>query len=271
MIYIQTDAPINPGNSGGPLVDPGGMLVGINTFIVSPSGSSAGVGFAAPSNIVRSVYEQIRKNGAVRRGQIGTRVQTISAGLAAALELKQSSGVIVADVLRGSSAEAAGLEIGDILLTLNGKVLENARQFEVNIYSKAGEIVTLELIRGADKLTRQVTVLERPADREQLLSKLEGHSIAKLGLFVVNLDERVTPLLPNLRRLSGVVVVGGTSEPDGFTDALQPGDVIYAVNKMKVTSVSELESVLAPIKAGASVAVQIERSGELQFALMEVR
>ena len=88
MIYVQTDAPINPGNSGGPLVDADGKLVGINTFIVSASGGSAGVGFAAPSNIVQSVFEQIRKTGAVRRGQIGVIAQTITPALAASPRLK---------------------------------------------------------------------------------------------------------------------------------------------------------------------------------------
>ena len=172
MIYVQTDAPINPGNSGGPLVDANGSLIGINTFIVSPSGSSAGVGFAAPSNLIQSAYEQIRKHGVVRRGQIGTKVQTITPMLAAALQLTQVWGVIVADVTPGSAAEAAGLEIGDVLLTLNGKTLENARQFDVNLYGKADQTIALEILRGSDKLSKQVAVLERPPDREQLLSKL---------------------------------------------------------------------------------------------------
>jgi serine protease Do len=271
MIYIQTDAPINPGNSGGPLVDASGALVGINTFILSASGASAGLGFAAPSNIVQSVYQQIRKDGAVQRGHIGAKVQTITPDLAAALQLKQDWGVIVADVTPGGAAEAAGLEIKDILLTLDGKVLENARQFDVNIYSKAGATVGLDILRGSGKVAKRVAVLQRPADREQLLSKLDGSLIARLGVVAVDLDAKVTPLLPPLRQLSGVVVVGIASQPGGFGDTLLPGDVIYTVNGTRVATVRELESALGSVTAGRSIAVQIERSGHLQFAAIEVQ
>src|SRR5215203_601946 len=102
MIYIQTDAPINPGNSGGALVDTEGRLVGISTLIYSQSGGNEGIGFAAPSNIVRNIFEQIRKTGRVRRGEIGVSAQTITATLAEALSLADDAGVIVADVEEGS-------------------------------------------------------------------------------------------------------------------------------------------------------------------------
>jgi serine protease Do len=269
MIYVQTDAPINPGNSGGPLVDSSGAIVGINTFIVSASGSSAGVGFAAPSNIVHTIYDQIRKTGTVKRGQIGAKVQTITPELAAALELKQEWGVLVADVTPRSSAEVAGLEIKDVLLTLNGKVLENARQFDVNIYGKAGETVDVELLRGGEKVTKQIAVLERPADREQLLSKVQGVLVARLGVLAVDLDEKITPFLPELRRLAGVVVAGYGAR--NSADGLAPGDVIYTVNGAKITSVKELEASLAAMQPGQSIAAQIERAGQLQFVVIEVQ
>ncbi|HYZ83195.1 MAG TPA: trypsin-like peptidase domain-containing protein, partial [Bryobacteraceae bacterium] len=137
MIYIQTDAAINPGNSGGPLVNAEGRLMGINSSILSSSGSNAGVGFAAPSNIVKSVYAQIRQQGFVRRGQIGLVTQTISYGLAQALGLNRTWGVLVSDVRPGGAAEAAGIEEKDVILTLNGKPMENSRQFGVNIYANA--------------------------------------------------------------------------------------------------------------------------------------
>lgn len=273
MIYIQTDASINPGNSGGPLVDADGALVGINTFIVSPSGANAGVGFAAPSNIVRSVYEQVRKHGRVRRGQIGIQAQTITHELARALKLGQDWGVVVGDVVPGGSAETAGIEIKDILLSLNGKPLENARQFGVNIYQRAGETITLELLRGNQKVTRQVAVLERPRDTEQILSIVNNDStlIAKLGILGLDLNEKVTPLLPSLRRLSGVVVAGVVADPAGRSDAFYQADVIYTVNDTKVASMSDLESALRDIKRGESAAVQIERAGQLQYLVVEIQ
>src|SRR5262249_17617514 len=172
VIYIQTDASINPGNSGGPLLDSDGNIVGINTFILSPSGGNAGVGLAVPSNIVRSVYQQIRKYGRVRRGQIGVAAQTITPAMAAALDLKQDWGVLVADVAANGAAESAGLQIKDIIVSLNGKTMENARQFGVNIYQNAGEVVTLKLLRGGQSIEKKVTVLERARDPHPILSLL---------------------------------------------------------------------------------------------------
>jgi serine protease Do len=272
MIYIQTDAPINPGNSGGPLVDTSGTVVGINTFNVSTSGASAGVGFAAPSNIVRSVYEQIRKNGRVRRGQVGIQAQTISPQLAEGLKLAQDWGVIVGDVTPRGPAAAAGIEVKDILLTLDGKTLENARQFGVNIYQRAGETVTIELLRGKEKLTKQVAVLERPRETEQILSEIgEGTSVPKLGVVAVNVDEKVTPLLPGLRRLSGVVVAGVVAEATGHSDSFLSTDVIYSVNDTNVANLAELEAVLNSVKRGATVVAQVERLGQLQYLVIEVQ
>ncbi|MGH9613168.1 MAG: S1C family serine protease, partial [Bryobacteraceae bacterium] len=118
MVYIQTDAPINPGNSGGPLVDGLGRVIGINTFILSQSGGSEGIGFAVPSNMARSVYRQIRRDGHVNRGQIGVKVQTVTPALATGLKLPQDWGVLVSDVEPDGPADNAGVKIGDIILTL---------------------------------------------------------------------------------------------------------------------------------------------------------
>src|SRR5579875_2129879 len=134
MVYIQTDAPINPGNSGGPLVDTEGRVIGINTFILSQSGGSEGIGFAIPSNIVRSIFDQIHKDGHVHRGQIGIYAQTITPKMAAGLKLSQDWGVIVADVEPDGPAAEAGVKVGDIVLAMNGKPMENARQLQVDTY-----------------------------------------------------------------------------------------------------------------------------------------
>src|SRR5262245_39036308 len=132
MVYIQTDAAINSGNSGGPLVDARGRLMGINTLILAGGASATGPGFAAPSNIVRTVFEQIRKTGRVRRGEIGVRAQTVTPTLAAGLGLKRDQGVVLADVAPGSPADKSGLSVGDLVLSLDGKPMENGRQFHVN-------------------------------------------------------------------------------------------------------------------------------------------
>src|SRR6202035_1849530 len=120
MAYIQTDAPINPGNSGGPLIDSHGRLVGINTFILTQSGGSEGLGFAIPSNLVSRVYNQIRREGHVHRGRIGVFAQTITPAMAEGIGLAQDSGVILSDVEPEGQADKAGVKVGDVVLTLNG-------------------------------------------------------------------------------------------------------------------------------------------------------
>ena len=163
MIYVQTDAAINPGSSGGPLVDLSGRLVGINTLIFSQRGGYEGIGFAAPSNVVRTVYEQIKAFGRVRRGDIGVRAQTVTPVLAAGLNLSRERGVVLADVLPGSSAEVAGLRAGDLVLTADGKPMENGRQFHVGLYrGAAGQVVTLDVLRGTESLRFPVALGERP-------------------------------------------------------------------------------------------------------------
>ncbi len=162
MIYIQTDAPINPGNSGGPLVDTEGRVIGINTMILSQSGGNEGIGFAVPSNVVANVVEQLRRTGRVIRGEIGVTVQTITPALAEGWKLPQAWGVVVADVEPDGEGDRAGLRVGDVILSLNGRPLEDARQFNVSLYRPAvGETILLEVQRGQRKLKLAVQVAER--------------------------------------------------------------------------------------------------------------
>jgi len=272
MIYIQTDASINPGNSGGPLLDVDGAIVGINTMIASQSGGSEGIGFAVPSHIVQTIYEQIRKHGRMRRGYIGVIMQTITPSLKEALGLDKDWGGIIADVAPSSAAAAAGLEIKDIVLTLDGKPVENARQFGVNIYRRAGETITLEISRAGKKITKQVAVLERPSDPQRLASLLQGESnrVPRLGLFGIDLDAKSVPMLPGTRKLHGVVVVTAGSDGSSRGDAFLPGDVIYELNGKKVENLSGLKGIMDTLTAGQAVAVHLERFGQLQFVTMRV-
>jgi len=268
MIYLQTDAPINPGSSGGALVDIAGRVVGINTGILSQGGGNEGVGFAAPSNIVRHVYEQIRREGRVRRGTIGAYAQTLNPTLAAGLELERGEGVLLTDVVPGGPAAGAGLQIADIVLSLDGKRMENGRQFQVNLYGKAvGETVLVEVLRGGRTLSVPVVVRERPGDTSRLAGLVDPakNVVPRLGILGITLDERVAQMV-SARGQAGVVVAQvATERADPRLGGFQRGDVIYAVNLQAVTSLERLHEVLAPLKFGEPIVVQIERRGRLQY------
>lgn len=273
MIYIQTDATINPGNSGGALVDTDGRLVGINTLIYTQSGGSEGIGFAAPSNIVRNVFTQIRKHGRVRRGEIGVNTQTITPLMAEALGLSFDAGVILADVAAGGPAGKAGLEPGDIVLTLDGKPMENGRQFRINVYTRGiGERVALEVRRGTRTLTVRVPVVERENDTGQLEALIGSQQVIRdLGIIALDLTPAIAEMLPDVRRDKGAVVARVTPEtPYSQQGRLQPGDVIYAVNGKPVSSVEDLKTAMAALKPSAAAVLLIERESTLMYLAFRV-
>src|SRR2546426_4567552 len=151
MIYVQTDAPINPGNSGGPLVDMEGEVVGINTFILSESGGSEGLGFAIPARVVNFVYGSLRKYGHVHRVEIGAGAQTITPTLAEGLGLPQSWGVVISDVTPDGPAASAGLQLQDIVLTADDRRIETLRAFSAALYlHPLDSTLKLEVLRGSE-------------------------------------------------------------------------------------------------------------------------
>jgi serine protease Do len=268
MIYVQTDATINPGNSGGALVDTDGRLVGINTLIYSQSGGSEGIGFAAPSNIVRNVFTQIRKYGKVRRGEIGVRTQTITPLMAEALGLTFDAGVVIADVTPGSAAAKAGLEPGDIVLTLDGKPMENGRQFRINVYTRGiGEQVAVEVRRGSRSLTVRVPVGERESDTAELELLIDTQPLIKgLGIVALDLSPRVADVLPQLRRAKGAVVARVAPDtPYSQQGRLEVGDVIYAFNGTTITSVDALKGAVSALKPGSAAVLLLERASTLMY------
>jgi serine protease Do len=267
MVYIQTDAPINPGNSGGPLVDTWGRVVGLNTLILSRSGGSEGIGFAAPSNIVRSVYEQIRTSGRVHRGVIGVEAQTITPALAEGLRLLQDWGVIVADVHPRSPAALAGLIPGDVIAALDGKPMENARQFDVNVYGRAGEVVTLDVRRGLERLSIRVSVVERgdnPTRVADLVAR-DRNLVPELGVLALAVDETIADMLPWLRRRGGIAIAARAAGTPSVETGLQSGDVIYEVNGQSVHTLAELSTALRDVTPSAPVVLHIDRRGRLRY------
>jgi serine protease Do len=266
---VQTDAPINAGSSGGPLVNLQGEVVGINTMMLSRSGGYEGVGFAAPSNIVRTVYEHIRRHGRVRRGDIGVRAQSITPALAAGLALPRDSGVVIADVVPRSPAAVAGITVGEIVLALDGKPMENGRQLQVGLYRRfVGDVVQLDVLRDGQTVRIPVAMTER---QDPLIGLKAGadarrNLVAKLGILGVALDSRVGGLMPALRSVQGVVVVSTVS---GVLDAkdggLAPGDVIRGVNRTPVAALDDLRAALDGVGPGQPLVLHLERQGELLF------
>jgi serine protease Do len=272
MVYVQTDAPINPGNSGGALVDVQGRLVGINALILSQGGGNEGLGFAAPSNIVRTVFEQIRKWGRVKRGTIGVSAQTITPTLADALRLPRPSGVILADVFPEEPGAAAGLKVGDIVLTLNGKPMENGRQFDVNLYRlAAGDIAEIEVLRDDARVKISVAIAERQGDPTRFadLVSPDRHLIQRLGILGLDLSASLAAAIGGVRGIGGVLVAARALNA-GAEYGLEVADVILSVNGTYVKGLADLRSVIGRLPANAAVALQVQREGQLVFLSFEI-
>jgi serine protease Do len=273
MVYIQTDAPINPGNSGGPLVDMDGYVVGVNTFIYSEGGGSEGLGFAIPARVVYFVYENLRKYGEVKRSTIEARGQTITPSLAAALQLPQDWGVMIADVLPGGPAEAAGLKIQDIVISADDFPVETLPIYSAISYlHPADKPLKLEVLRGKEKKTLSIPVVPEKHEAADIadLAGPDAVLVPELGILAVSMTEKIHAQLPDLRRSSGVIVVARAIDLSGPDVDLNAGDVIYSVNRTQVNSIQELRSSLKSLKMGDSVAIQLERQGHLQYLSYEI-
>jgi serine protease Do len=271
-IYVQTDAAINPGNSGGPLVDTSGRVVGINTLILTQSGGNEGIGLAIPSNVVRSVYYQVRNEGHVHHHQIGVSARNITPALASGLGLDHEDGVIIEDVSPEGPAASAGLMPGDIVLSVNNKAVQNIREFALALYPFAvGDEATLKIQRGKQAMSFQVAVIEKQDVQERLadLVTTEQARIPQLGILAIALDEKLAPMLPPLRNRFGVVVAGKEAYGAYEGDVPLPGDVIYSVNGTPVDTIDSLRSVLDDLKTADAIALQVERLGSLHYLVLE--
>lgn len=269
MVYIQTDAPINPGNSGGPLLDADGNVIGINTFILTQSGGSEGIGFAIPSNVVKNSYEQIRKDGHVHRGEIGVTVQSITPDLAVGLDLKQDTGVILGDVTPDGPAWKAGLKPGDVVISLNGRRLYNAREFETALYRiPLNQTVAIEALRGTQRVSGKVTVEERDDDPFRFvdLVKPEENRVPKLGIVGVPITADIAKLLPDTRKPYGIIVAARAGEAEyAGQGGLKLGDVIYSVNTTPISTLDALRTAVDALKVADPLVLQIERDGSLMY------
>ncbi len=233
--FIQTDASINPGNSGGALVNLRGELEGINSAIVAPSGGNVGIGFAIPSHIVTNVVSQLVKYGEVRRGRLGIRFQDVTPDLAQAFNLpNDTSGAVISQVENKSPADKAGLKPGDVVVAVDGKPIHNARQLDNQIgLTLVGEPINVEVLRNGKKLSLTAHIEPTPA---QTLSGSNVHP----ELAGVEFKDVVQP---SVGLPTGVVISKIDETSKAYKAGLREGDHVVAINRHRVHSVHELESI----------------------------
>lgn len=265
--FIQTDAAINPGNSGGPLVNIKGEIIGINTAIFSKTGGYQGIGFAVPSNLVRSVMEDLIKYGKKTRGWLGVSIQRLTPELAEKFGIKDSDGALVGDVVKDSPAEKAGIMRGDIVLEYNGKKVKDADSLRNTVaQTKAGVQVNIKILRKGKEYNITVTITESP--KEPVEAKIEsvpedarrGEALA--GLEVVELTKEIAQQLGLNRDEKGVVLLKVEAGSAADEAKLRKGDVIQEIDTKKVATINDFNKIASAIKPGATVLLFINRGGQ---------
>ena len=250
--FIQTDASINPGNSGGALVSLRGELVGINTAIIGPSGGNVGIGFAVPVNIATAVMDQLSAHGGMQRGHIGVTIQSLTPDLAEALDLDIDSGALISRVRAGSPAEDAGLQAGDVIVAVDGMMVEGTRDLR-NIIGlvRVGTEIDVEVRRERKRIRVGVRVGGAETEGPRIAAAdtppaLRGATLRDLA-----------PGDPAHGRIEGVIAAEVQPRSRAARNGIRPGDVIFAVNRRRVRNVRELASVLE--RAGDVLALNIVR------------
>jgi serine protease Do len=261
--FIQTDAAINPGNSGGPLVDAHGQLVGINTFIISNSGSFAGAGFAIPSQLVRSVSDQIMKNGKVEHGYLGININDVTPANAEFFNMKNASGAIVAQVTPDSPASKGGLKQGDVITQVNGQKVDNASALQVAISELTpGTPIKLGIMRNGQPTTINLTLGQFHGNGETADNgSEEGNHKARIGVAVGNLDDQARQQFNIPGNVKGVVVQDVKPGSPAEDAGLQPGDVIEEMNRKPITSASEFAGAVQAAPADRDILLLVWSHG----------
>jgi Do/DeqQ family serine protease len=261
QFFIQTDAAINPGNSGGALVDMDGRLVGINTAIFSQSGGSLGIGFAIPSNMVRLVVQAALRGGTVQRPWFGASLQPVTSDLAESLGLDRPSGALVKGVHAKGPAVQAGLRAGDVVVSIDGKEVQDPRALQYRFATKGlGGAAELGVIRQGKPLKVTVALVAAIEDPPRDTRDLKGRQPLS-GAKVANLSPAVAEELGIEDEESGVVVVDVAQDTPAAKFGFRRGDILVGVNDNKVTSVKDLAAALERSLSGWRLS--FEREGKV--------
>ena len=243
QFFIQTDAAINPGNSGGALVDMAGQLIGINTAIFSRSGGSVGIGFAIPSNMVKSVIFSARGDGKIVRPWPGVDVQDVTADIAESLGFDRPVGAMVSSVHPLSPLGKAGVERGDVLMSVNKKKIENAREFAYRFATlRVGKDAVISLRRRGEAIRAKVKLVAPPEEPARKLTRIRGRTPFS-GLLVANLSPAVAEELGVGSNETGVVIMEAGRGP-ALQIGFRKGDILVEINEQRIESVTALVDLL---------------------------
>jgi serine protease Do len=254
--FIQTDASINPGNSGGPLTNMEGEVVGINTAIVA---TGQGIGFAIPINLARGIIEQLKATGEVTRGWLGVAIQDLTQEMVEYYNLRDSNGVLVAQVFENDPADKAGIKAQDIIISVNGKKIENSRGLTSMIADlEVGEKAKVVALRNGKEKTFTVEIAKREDERLASERTSSNGETGELGIQVSNITPEVANRL-NISETDGVIVTAVDSGSKSDVAGIQSGDIIREINRTRIQNVQDFKSILGSINEGESINIFIHR------------
>jgi serine protease Do len=267
--FIQTDAAINPGNSGGPLVNARGEVVGINTFLISSSGTFSGMGFAIPTQIVRPTTDNLIKFGKVSHGYMGIGISDVTPENSKFFDLKKAEGAVVTQVEPNSPGAKGGLKTGDVITQLDGKPVSDAGELQVVVGQKRpGTTIKLDVIRDGKNITVPVTLEAMGNKNGDEESASTEHGKPRWGLGLGDLTSGTREQLQAPKDLHGAVV--GSVQPGSPADnaGLQRGDVILEVNRHSVQSASDAVKELGKVESGQDALVLVWSNGGNSFRVL---
>ncbi|MBC3374241.1 DegQ family serine endoprotease [Pseudomonas sp. SWRI92] len=263
--FIQTDVPINPGNSGGPLFNLDGEVVGINSQIYTRSGGFMGVSFAIPIDVAMDVSNQLKSEGKVSRGWLGVVIQEVNKDLAESFGLEKPAGALVAQIQEGGPAAKGGLQVGDVILSLNGQpIIMSADLPHLVGALKAGAKANLEVIREGKRKNVELTVGAIPEEGKELDSQPKSgveRSSNRLGVAVAELTEEQKRTL----ELQGGVVIKEVQDGPAALIGLQPGDIITHLNNQAIGSTKAFTDIAQALPKNRSVSMRVLRQGRASF------
>jgi serine protease Do len=266
--FIQTDAAINPGNSGGALVDARGQLIGINTFLISPTGAFSGMGFAIPTEIVEPTVNALMKSGKVEHGYIGISISDVTPDNAKFFDMKKAVGAVVSDIAPDSPGSRAGLKTGDVITELDGQPVSDAGELQMETSQKQpGDTIHLEVVRDGQDLNLPVTLGSFHNGGSQELAQ-SGNGKARWGLGVANLTPEVRQQIQVPQSVQGAVIENVRPGSPADNAGLARGDVILSVNRKLTSSASEVAQQLSGVPKGQDAMVLVWSNGGDTFRVL---